>query len=32
MITKSDIILLLTDLQSQGIDVKKELNNTIKME
>lgn len=29
MITKSDCILLLTDLQNRGIDVKEELNKTI---
>ena len=29
MITKSDVILLLTELQNNGIDVSKELNKTI---
>lgn len=30
MISKNDLILLLTDLQEKGIDVSKELNTTIK--
>lgn len=29
MITKSDVILLLTELEKRGIDVKKDINNTI---
>ena len=30
MITKQDVIILLTDLQEQGIDVSKQLNDTLK--
>lgn len=31
MITKNDVILLLTDLQNKGIDVSNELNETLKL-